>query len=136
MRTQKAVVTTLAERMEQEHGIPLTWFDVLGQLGFAGGRLRMRELADSVLLSTSGLTRLLDRMEESGLLVREPCDQDRRGFWATLTPEGRRIAKRTLPSHVKCIRESFFDYIEPNDVETLRQTLGRILEARGRGPKA
>lgn len=135
MRAHKAVMSKLAERMEEVHGIPLTWFDVLGQLGLAGGRLRMTELANSVFLSTSGLTRLLDRMERDGLLVREPCKHDRRGYWATLTPKGRRMAKRTLPSHVKCVQESFFDHIEPSNVEILRQTLWNILEAHGQGPR-
>src|SRR5512134_3413797 len=81
------VTDVLASELEAEGGLPLTWYDVLVQLSEApDNRLRMQELARAVLLSKSGLTRLVDRMTSGGLVTREPCLDDRRGTFVCLSP--------------------------------------------------
>ena len=90
LETHSTVVKYLERRMLEQHGLQLSWWDVLQQLaGGPGGRLRMGELAESVLLTRSGITRLVDRMIEAGLVLREPFPGDRRGYYAVITQEGR-----------------------------------------------
>src|SRR5262245_49789131 len=88
LQAHALLVRQLDAELVAAHGLPLTWYDVLGVLDEAGGRLRMSELARAVLLSGSGATRLVDRMERAGLIVREPCEEDGRGFFAVLTEAG------------------------------------------------
>src|SRR6266545_4811090 len=97
LRAQAALIRTLDRELEAEQGLPITFFDVLVQLSQAGGRLRMSELADAVLLSRSGVTRLVDRMVRAGLVRREACPTDRRSMYATLTTEGKRASGRHDP---------------------------------------
>src|SRR5262245_56887236 len=78
--------------------LPLHWYDVLVELVEAPDhRLRMHELARSVVLSRSGLTRLVDRLESAGLLRRQPDPADRRGAYAVLTEEGRAALRKAWP---------------------------------------
>jgi DNA-binding MarR family transcriptional regulator len=96
-----------AELMEKED-MTLAEFDVLIQLGMAPDRrLRMTELSDKVRLSHSGVTRLVDRMVQAGLVKRERCASDRRGTFATLTPVGRARLRHAQPVHLGGIREHF-----------------------------
>ena len=111
LRTHAQVLEKLKKEMRKEHDLPLTWFDVMAQLRIAGGRMRMTELAESVLLSTSGLTRLLDRMEKKELIKRESCLDDRRGFWAILTEEGLLLAQEVWISHSEGVRRHFLDHL-------------------------
>jgi DNA-binding MarR family transcriptional regulator len=84
-----SVIRQLEAELEQRQSLALSDFDVLVQLHFAGGTLRMRDLADSVLLSRSGMTRRVDRLEEAGYVSRFACETDRRGSMAQLTDAGR-----------------------------------------------
>ena len=80
LRTHARLTKALDVELVSAHGLPLTSYEVLLHLADSpDGRLRMSELADSVLLSRSGLTRLVDRLERQGLLGRESCPNDRRG---------------------------------------------------------
>jgi DNA-binding MarR family transcriptional regulator len=89
-------------------GFPLTWFDVLAQLYDAGGDgLRMQELQQRALFTRSGMTRLVDRMEESGLLVREAVAGDRRGVRVVLTAEGHRRHASAFADHLTLIEREF-----------------------------
>ena len=87
MQAHSTVVKYLERRMEEQHGLPLSWWDVLLQLADGPeGRLQtMGELAESVLLTRSGITRLVDRRIVEGLVDREPCPGDRRGYYAVIT---------------------------------------------------
>ena len=123
-----AAVTDLLEReLEQELGLPLSKFEVLLKLADApGGRMRMLELADSVLLSKSGLSRLIDRMVESGLVRRERCPSDRRGAFAVITDEGGRVLRRAAPVHLRGIQEHFARHLEDGEVRQLTSLLGKV----------
>jgi DNA-binding MarR family transcriptional regulator len=123
-----AAVTDLLEReLEQERGLPLSKFEVLLKLAEApGGRLRMLELAQSVLLSKSGLSRLVDRMEEAELVRRERCPSDRRGAYAVLTDEGRRVLRRAAPVHLRGIQEHFASHLDEHEIRVLAGALGKV----------
>ena len=106
-----SLVRDLDRELEESHGLPLTHYEVLLHLANApDDRLRMSDLAGSVLLSQSGVTRLVDRIEKAGLVVREPCPEDRRVLYARLTDVGQVATRRraadaprrragTLPRH-------------------------------------
>ena len=103
------VIRLLEEEMGREQGLPLSWFDVLAHLeGATEGRLRMQELAGSLVISRSGLTRLFDRIAGAGLVAREACAEDRRGTYAVITPQGRSVLKRVVPGHFRAVDEHFF----------------------------
>ena len=126
-----ATTTELLEReLVAERGLPLTRYDVLLNLAEApGGRLRMQELSASVLLSKSGLSRLVDRMVDAGLVRRERCQDDRRGWFAVLTDQGRSALRRAAPVHLRGIHEHFASQLSPEEVEVLTAALSRVVAA-------
>lgn len=124
------VTAILEDELERERSLPLTWYDVLLQLREAPGqRLRMSELAGAVLLSKSGLTRLVDRMCAAGLTGRSADEEDRRGRWVSLTPAGRSRLRDAAPVHLRGIAEHFTRRISDDDARTLALTLTDIAEA-------
>lgn len=126
--TAHARITEELERdLREREGLPLTWYDVLVHLSEADDhQLRMQELADRVLLSKSGLTRLIDRMEKQGYVTRSPCPDDRRGTFATMTADGYAVLERTAPTHLAGVREHFADVLAPAEAEVVARALGRI----------
>jgi DNA-binding MarR family transcriptional regulator len=129
LRAQAELIRTLDQELESERGMPITFFDVLAQLSNAGGQLRMSELADAVLLSRSGVTRLVDRMVRTGLVRREQCETDRRASYATITPEGKRALKRAMPVHMRGIEEHFGRHLSCDEAKTLAAALGRMVSS-------
>ncbi len=109
---------------------PLTWYDVLWGLERAeGSRLRMHELAEKVVLSRSNLTRLVDRLEQSGLVIRERSDEDRRGAFAVLTPEGKALRRKMWPVYEACICDYFESVVSEQESRLLAETLQRMVSA-------
>jgi DNA-binding MarR family transcriptional regulator len=130
LRAHAVVTATLSRELEEEHGLPLVQYDVLVQLSEAPeGRLRMQQLADRVLFSRSGLTRLVDRMADRGLVRRELCTDDRRGTFAVLTPAGRRRLRDAAGVHLRGIHEHFARHLSDADVRALEVALGAVLAA-------
>lgn len=123
------LLDVLERELREREGLPLTWYDVLVQLSEAvDHRLRMQELAERVLLSKSGLTRLIDRMEREGYVERSPCTDDRRGTWATMTSDGLERIRRTAPTHLGGVREHFADVIDDAEAAHLGRALQRVVE--------
>lgn len=126
------VTDVLASELEAERDLPLTWYDVLVQLSEAPeNRLRMQDLARAVLLSKSGLTRLVDRMATASLVTREPCLDDRRGTFVCLSPGGRQRLDGASPVHLRGIAQHFTNHLTPEEAETLRGMLERVVKATG-----
>jgi len=120
LRIHAALVDELDRELEATHALPLTHYEVLLYLDAAPSRqLRMSELASSVLLSQSGLTRLVDRLERSGLVVRQPCPDDRRGLLASITPAGRERLAEARPTHLAGIRERFLAHLDETQLGAL-----------------
>ena len=129
LRAHSEVVQTLERELVEERDLPLTWYDVLLNLGEApGGRLRMQDLADQVLFSRSGLTRLVDRMADAGLVKREPCPTDRRGMYAVLTNAGRARLRDAAGVHLRGVNEHFVARLDDDDVAALGQILAKVLD--------
>jgi DNA-binding MarR family transcriptional regulator len=111
-------------------GLPLAEFDVLHQLSVATDqRLRMNELADRVLLSRAGITRLVDRLVEDGLVARAKCPSDARGSFAVLTPAGRKRVEDARPEHLADVRRFFLDHFTREELETLADLFDREIAA-------
>jgi DNA-binding MarR family transcriptional regulator len=126
LRAQAELIRTLDRELQAEQGLPITFFDVLIQLSQAGGRLRMSELADAVLLSRSGVTRLVDRMVRDDLVRREACPEDRRSMYAALTTKGKRALAQARPVHLRGVAEHFGRHLSDEEAKTLAAALGRM----------
>jgi DNA-binding MarR family transcriptional regulator len=127
LRVHSDLVRELNAELEAAHGLPLTHFEVLLHLAAAPSRrLAMGELARSVLLSQSGVTRLVDRLEHAGLVVREGCPDDRRVMYARLTEEGHRALGRARPTHLAGVRERFLSHLDDEQLEALADAWERI----------
>ena len=125
LRVHTALVRELDAELEAAHDLPLSSYDVLIYLQAAPRkRLRMAELADSVLLSRSGVTRLVDRLEREGLIVRDTCTSDGRGCFAVLTDEGEELLARARPTHLAGVRERFLRHFSDAELRTLAELLG------------
>lgn len=119
----------LERELQAEQSLGLGEYEVLLLLARAPERqLRMSELADLLVLSRSGVTRLVDRLEADALVERTLCDTDRRGSWATLTDAGLRRLRRAAPTHLRGVGEHFLDRIPPAELDALQRTLDRVLE--------
>ena len=124
------LVERIEARFAQQGLPPLGWYDVLWALERADGtRLRMNELADKAVLSRSNLTRLVDRLEQAGLVERQRSEDDRRGAFAVLTAEGKAMRKRMWPVYQAAIRELFEDQISEVEAATIGKALRRVLDA-------
>ena len=109
----QARVAARAEDALAEAGLPpLIWHDVLRVLDEAPCGIRMFEVADAVAMSRSGLTRLIDRLEEAGLAQRRSCPSDRRGSFLAITPAGRETLARMWAVYEGVIREQFGGRVE------------------------
>ena len=127
LATHSRLVHELDAELERSHGLPLSSYEVLMNLADADGHhLRMGELADRLLLSKSGITRLADRLEKQGLITRRRCDNDGRGYFAELTDAGRELVAAARPDHLDGVRRHFLDRLEPGDIEELGRIWDRL----------
>ncbi len=102
------VIQRIEAALKEEGLPPLGWYDVLWPLFQAPDRrLRMKELAEEVVLSRTGLVRLVDRIEKAGLLRREAVPGDGRGAYAVLTKRGEDTLRKMWPTYARCIRKWF-----------------------------
>jgi DNA-binding MarR family transcriptional regulator len=128
LRVHAELLRALDAELEARHDLPISSYDVLVNLAEApGGKLRMRDLADAVLLSRSGLTRLVDRLEREGLLRRVPCPSDARGAFAEVTPAGRERLAEARPTHLAGVRERFLSRFEAAELSLLASLWERVL---------
>lgn len=128
--------TRLLERinaeLEEEAGVPLSWFEVLAQLSWAPESCsRMGALADDLLLSRGGVTRLIARMEDAGLVRREVPAHDRRATYAHLTDKGRETFERALPVHVSKVHKYFHQHLDDEEIEVMTRVMAKILRGLG-----
>jgi DNA-binding MarR family transcriptional regulator len=130
LETHALLIDLLEGELDEIGGLPLTWYDVLVQLEMSSeGRLTMKELSRSVLLSKSGITRLVDRMERAGMIARDACPSDRRVVYAKVTDEGRALFKKASPVHHRGIVEHFTSYVTKEEAAAMKSALGKVLEA-------
>jgi DNA-binding MarR family transcriptional regulator len=127
LRAHAALTRELSARLEAEHGLTMSDFDVLIQLYHAPDHaMRRVDIARQVLLTASGITRLLDGLERCGLVAKKPCESDARVSYAVLTDEGLRKVKEARKSHHADIDELFGARLGPNELEQFAELLGRL----------
>lgn len=136
VRTQSLMLDHLERELIRETGLTLPRFDVLAQLDRAGGRLRFGKLADAILLSRGGLSRLVDRMARDGLITREGDPSDARGWFAVITPHGRELLARARKGHNAEVRRLFAEQIDDSEAAVLTETLRRVRLALPGGAEA
>lgn len=122
------VIRQLDEELMREHGLPLGSYEVLLFLQRAPGRcLRMSELAERVLLSPSGLTRLVDRLVKDGLVERSPAPDDARSVHAHLTEAGMQRFRVAARTHGRGIREHFSGRLSGAELNDLKRVLDGLI---------
>src|ERR1022692_4640089 len=106
IETNARLSRSLGAQLEGACGLPLAWFEVLLQLRQAPeGRLKMNVIADAIVHSTGGTTRLIDRLEEAGLVERQLCPSDRRAIHVAITPQGNVKLDEALRVHMDYLEE-------------------------------
>lgn len=120
----------LDEDLRAEHDLSLAEYDALLQLAEAPGRrLRMHQLADRVILSRSGVTRLIDRLVADGSVERSPCATDARGAEAVLTDAGLSRLRNAAATHLRGIDRHFLSAIVPDDLATIERAMAEVVDA-------
>lgn len=112
------------------HGLSDNEFEILLRLGrTSSGRMRMSDLAAQTTLTTSGVTRVVDRLERAGLVDRESCDRDRRGTWAAITSAGTTTVSAAVTDHVADIEKSYTGLLTPDQLSELINALRIVRDA-------
>jgi DNA-binding MarR family transcriptional regulator len=128
LRVHTALVKVLDAELAAAHDLPLSSYDVLTTLESAPGRKRrMAELADSVLLSRSGMTRLVDRLAGDGLIERDTCTDDGRGTYARLTDKGAQVLEAARPTHLEGVRERFLRHFDEEELAAMAAMWERVI---------
>lgn len=129
LRAHAQLIRTLEAELEQAADLPIASYDVLVQLAEAPDhRLRMTDLADRVLLSRSGLTRMIDRLEREELVRRKPVPDDARGMYAVLTRAGVDRLRSASHVHLPGIGAHFVQRFNRRELDRLGQLLGRLAD--------
>ncbi|GAB3500123.1 MarR family winged helix-turn-helix transcriptional regulator [Nocardiopsis coralliicola] len=129
LRAQSRIDTELDGGLRRGSGLTLVEYGILVTLSeSADRRMRMRHLADSVLVSKSRLTHQIARLESAGHVRREPCEDDRRGFWAVLTDSGLAVLRAAAPAHAAQVRARVFDRLSPAQMAAFGEIMA-LLEA-------
>jgi DNA-binding MarR family transcriptional regulator len=129
--TQSRVSELLDAELQATAGVSLNRLELLLHLSFDDGRRRMSDLADALLVSRGGATRLVARAEEDGLVRRETPPDDRRATYAVLTEAGEQAAERGFPVYMAVVQRLFQDFVSDEEAEVLLRVWGRVLEGNG-----
>ena len=136
LQAHDAATESLDAELRERAGLTLSDYEVLLHLSRSpGSALRLTDLAASVLLSPSGTTRAVDRLERDALVRRGPDPDDGRATLASLTPAGRRRFRAAAPVHLAGVRARFLDAITKREAEALRAVSVKVLAANGRGER-
>lgn len=126
VETSTALIATFESALAAA-GVPGSSFEVLVRLARSPDRrLRMAELAAQCTVTSSGLTRLVDRLVRDGLVTREPCESDRRGWYAVLTDAGLAEVVRVLPDHLALVEQLYTGVLDPEELRAFLRTLRRL----------
>ena len=137
LQAHARITRRLDEELRAEHDLSLAEYDALLTIADAPDRrIRMRQLADRVILSKSGVTRLIDRLVLDGLVQRDACLSDARGAEAVLTPAGLDRMRQASRTHLRGIQEHFLAALEPEDLAAIKRTMQAVAERAGAGTDA
>ena len=127
LRAHSAVTRQFNGELLATHGLTINDFDVLAQLARAPEQaLKRVDLAESVLLTPSGITRLLKGLEAAGWVSNRPCAEDARVTYAVLTPEGTQKLEEARKTHVASVRALFSERFDKDELQALASLLERL----------
>jgi DNA-binding MarR family transcriptional regulator len=127
IQAHSALISVLERELEAERGLPLSQYEVLLRLDLAPEhRMRMQDLAGSILLSKSGVTRLVDRMADAGLVERAACESDRRVTYAAITDKGHGVLAGAAPTHLKGVEEHFSRFLSEEEAKVVSTALLKV----------
>jgi DNA-binding MarR family transcriptional regulator len=129
IRAHRSALCSVEKALRAADLPPLEWYDVLLELE-RGGPLRPRDLQDRLLLAQYNLSRLLDRMEDEGLVAREKCSEDARCQWVRVTDAGNALRQRMWPVYAEAIRRAVGERLTEGQSERLAELLGRISQPK------
>jgi len=127
LETNARLSRDLGAELEQCCDLPLAWFDVLLQLRQNdSGRLKMNQIAEAIVHSSGGTTRLIDRLEDAELVRREHCAADRRAIWVAITDQGNEKLDEALAVHLRYLEENLATRLDGAERQTLRELLAKL----------
>jgi DNA-binding MarR family transcriptional regulator len=134
LKVHAALVPRLDRELQQTHGLPLTWYDVLLELNTAPQRrLTMTQLGSVSAVSRTRVSRVVDELVRAGLVAREPNPDDGRSAFAVLTPAGRAALRKAAPTYVAAVHREFADHLTSREADVLAGALRKVLTAAARG---
>jgi DNA-binding MarR family transcriptional regulator len=126
MHAHSRIVAQLDDVLQEEAGIPTSWYEALVEIALAGGSMRMSEFAEETTLTKSGATRFADRLEDAGLVHRRRCPSDRRGWELVLTSQGMKTQRRADPLVLGVIERSFGSHLSDDEANVILEALTRV----------
>jgi DNA-binding MarR family transcriptional regulator len=130
LKVHAALVPRLDRALQETHGLPLTWYDVLLELNAAPDRrLTMGRLGSVAAVSRTRVSRVVDELVRAGLVTREPNPDDGRSAFAALTPAGRAALRKAAPTYLAAVQREFADHLTANESEVLARALRKVLTA-------
>jgi DNA-binding MarR family transcriptional regulator len=123
------------QQLQADGGLSGPQFQILARLdGSATGRLRMTDLADSLVYSRSGLTYQAAQLEKAGLITRTPAEDDERSIVVEMTPAGRAVLGKVMPGHIEVVRRLMLNALNRKDIATITDILGRVRDQMRAAP--
>jgi DNA-binding MarR family transcriptional regulator len=133
LKVHAALVPRLDRELQETHGLPLTWYDVLLELNTAPERrLTMGQLGSVAAVSRTRVSRVVDELVRAGLVAREPNPDDGRSAFAALTPAGRAALRKAAPTYVAAVHREFADHLTAREADVLARALRKVLAAGAR----
>ena len=131
LETNARLSRSLGLELEAQCDLPLAWFEVLLQLRQSDeGRLKMTQVADAIVHSTGGTTRLIDRLEEAGFVERQLCPSDRRAIHVAITEDGNNKLDNALSVHLEYLQETLVARLSDDERESLTTILTKLNDSR------
>jgi DNA-binding MarR family transcriptional regulator len=136
LRVHAALVPRFDRELQETHGLPLTWYDVLLELNAAPERrLTMGQLGSVAAVSRTRVSRVVDELHRAGLVTREPNPDDGRSAFAALTPAGHAALRKAAPTYLAAVQREFADHLTTREREVLAGALRKVLGAGARAPR-
>ena len=115
----------LAEELEESDQLSLSWFEVLLRISRSGGQMKMADIANQIVVTTGGITKMMDKMVEQGLISRNPCSEDRRVVWACITDKGKKVFEKALISHNKSLKKHLSGLSE-TELNSIKKIINKL----------
>jgi DNA-binding MarR family transcriptional regulator len=133
LKVHAALVPRLDRELQETHGLPLTWYDVLLELNSAPERrLTMGQLGAVAAVSRTRVSRVVDELVRAGLVARESNPDDGRSAFAALTPAGRAALRKAAPTYVAAVQREFTDHLTTREADVLAGALRKVLAVGAR----